>query len=35
MLLPCREAFTLKGATEKDALIFKCRDLSNILRVSL
>lgn len=35
MLLPCREAYTLKGATEKDAFIFKCRDIFNILRVSL
>lgn len=35
MLLPCLEGFTLKGATEKDAFIFKCRDLLNILRVSL
>lgn len=35
MLLPCLKAFILKGAAEKDAFIYKCRDLFNILRVSL
>lgn len=35
MLLPCLEAFTLKGATEKDAFFFNRRDLSNILRLPL
>ncbi len=35
MLLPCLEDFTLKGAAEKDAFIYKCRGLFNILRVSL
>lgn len=35
MLLPCLEAFILKGSAEKDAFIYKCRDLFNILRVSL
>ena len=35
MLLPYFEDFTLKGSAEKDAFIYKCRDLFNILRVSL
>ena len=35
MLLPCLEAFILKGAAEKDAFFFKRRDLSNILKVPL
>ena len=35
MLLPCLEAFILKGSAEKDAFIFKCRDLSIILRLPL
>ena len=35
MLLPCLEAFTQKRAAKKDAFIYKCRDLFNILRVSL
>ena len=35
MLLPYLEAFTLKGAAEKDAFFFNRRDLFSILRVSL